>query len=177
MAGQSDQQTDLTASEPRLVVIPKEEAVFWLDENGNWHNEHGRFEHKKIIDFFNRSICKDRDGFHLRQEREDFVEKVYFKYADTALFVVEVTLGAEIRLRLNTGRIKLLDPTALCVSGDRLYMRDGEDELKFSDRAMMKLADRIHEKAGRYYFVSPEGEYAIATRRSQGDGDRTKNRR
>ena len=147
------------------MVIPKEEAVFWLDENGFWHNEHGRFQHKKIIAFFNRSIRRDAHGYHLWQQREGIVEKVYFHYADTALFVVEVELGAEIILRLNTGSKRRLDPTALYIDADRLYMRAGDEELKFSDRAMMKLADLISEKNGCYAFVSGEREYAIPTRR------------
>ncbi len=41
------------------IVIPKERAVFWMDEHGNWNNEHGRFENRRIIKKFNTSICKD----------------------------------------------------------------------------------------------------------------------
>ena len=72
------------------IVISKEDAVFWLDKNGCWHNDAGKFRHKKIIDFFNRSIRKDADGFHLCQLRDNCVEKVYFPYEDTALFVFDV---------------------------------------------------------------------------------------
>ncbi|MBW1695092.1 MAG: hypothetical protein JRJ41_13325 [Deltaproteobacteria bacterium] len=62
------------------VVVPKEDAVFWLDAFGRWHNEHGTFEHKKIINFFHSSIRKDADGYYLYQKRDDsIIEKVYFK--------------------------------------------------------------------------------------------------
>jgi hypothetical protein len=37
-------------------VISKDQATFWLDRYGRWHNEHGLFEHKKIIDYFDKLI-------------------------------------------------------------------------------------------------------------------------
>ncbi len=40
-------------------VIPKEEANFWLDKNGNWYNSNRIFVNQKIIDFFN-SINPER---------------------------------------------------------------------------------------------------------------------
>ena len=30
------------------IVIPRENAVFWLDENGHWYNEGGRFKLKRL---------------------------------------------------------------------------------------------------------------------------------
>ena len=35
------------------VVIFKEEAVFWMDNQGRWHNQYGPFQHKRVIDYFN----------------------------------------------------------------------------------------------------------------------------
>ena len=52
----------------KTIVIPKENAVFRMDGNGIWHNEHGRFEHPKIINHFNRSIQKDEQGYFLSQK-------------------------------------------------------------------------------------------------------------
>ena len=49
------------------IIIPRERAVFRMDANGVWHNEHGRFEHPKTIHHFNRSIRQDDQGFFLCQ--------------------------------------------------------------------------------------------------------------
>ena len=69
------------------IIIPKERAIFWLNANGRWHNAHGEFQHKKIIDYFHSSIQKDEKGYYLFQERGNLREKVYFQrrgyYADT----------------------------------------------------------------------------------------------
>ena len=47
----------------REIVIQKEDAVFRLDGNGRWHNQHGPFQHKKVIDYFHTCINKDKHGF------------------------------------------------------------------------------------------------------------------
>ncbi len=58
-----------------------------MDANGIWHNEHGRFEHPKIINHFNRSIQKDDLGYFLSQMIDEAKEeKVYFPYEETAVF-------------------------------------------------------------------------------------------
>ncbi|MBW1899855.1 MAG: hypothetical protein JRI61_12485, partial [Deltaproteobacteria bacterium] len=87
-----------------VLVIPKEKAVFWMYANGRWCNEFGKFEKKKIIDYFNRSINSDEDGYFVCQEKEGFVEKVYFRYMDTVLFVFDVRFRDPIELVLNTGK-------------------------------------------------------------------------
>ena len=91
-------------NKPAAVVIPKEEAVFWMDGNGCWRNAHGRFRHKKVIDYFHASISRDDDGYFVSQVRDGIVEKVYFRYEATALFVFDVIPGEEVDLVLNTGR-------------------------------------------------------------------------
>ena len=83
------------------IIIPKEDAVFWMDENGRWHNEHGSFQHPKVVGYFHTSIRKDKDGYFLSQEHDDFSEKVYFRYAETPLFVFDVIRGEDILLVLN----------------------------------------------------------------------------
>ncbi|PIE62260.1 MAG: MFS transporter permease, partial [Desulfobacterales bacterium] len=80
------------------VIIPKEKAVFWMNGDGVWHNEHGPFEHPKIIRHFHNSIHKDENGYYLCQEREDVREKVYFPYEDTAIFVFQVIPGNPLQL-------------------------------------------------------------------------------
>ncbi len=127
----------------REVVVSSEDAVFWMDGRGVWRNRHGRFENPRIIAYFNRSIRRDAGGYHLFQEREGVREKVYFRYAETPLFVVEVTSEPEPVLHLNTGDRIDLDPKGLFVMDDVLFMTAGEDLLKFTDRAMMRLAGRL----------------------------------
>jgi hypothetical protein len=145
------------------VVIPKEQAVFRLDGNGNWCNRHGRFRHKKIVDFFHAAIRKDDKGFHLCQERNGLLEKVYFPYEDTALFVFEVIDdGAQVTLVLNTGARLPLEPQRLSVAGDSLYtLHDGE-RVKFTERCLMKLADRLAFENDGYYLRAGGRKHRIA---------------
>ena len=63
-----------------------------MDGQGVWHNRHGRFRRKKIIDHFNAAIGHDDGGFYVCQERGDILEKVYFSCEDTAYFAVSVDL-------------------------------------------------------------------------------------
>ena len=145
----------------REVVVTRAEAVFWLDENGCWCNRHGKFEHKKIIDYFHRAIRRDRDGYYLVQEHDTIREKVYFRYVDAALFAIDVILGAAPELILNTRRRMPLDPAALFVQADRLYMQHGDERIKFSPRAMLKVADLIEEGDRGMVFVLAGQRYPI----------------
>jgi hypothetical protein len=124
----------------KQVVIPKEKAVFWLDKNGFWHNEEGKFEHRRIINYFHRCIRKDQQGYHLAQEHRDYKEKVYFPYEDTALFVFDVIKHDDITLVLNTKKRIKLKPRKLFIKGDSLYMDAGDDRIKFSEQALIRVA-------------------------------------
>lgn len=127
------------------VVIPKENAVFWMDDQGRWHNRHGRFEHKRIIAYFNRSIRHDADGYYITQVRGAIREKVYFPFDDTPLFVFRVIAGDPLQLVLNTGQTLPLDPKRLFVRADQLYQRQEEEVIKFSERTLMDLAPYLEE--------------------------------
>jgi hypothetical protein len=147
------------------VVIPKENAVFWMDHQGSWHNRHGRFEHKRIIDYFNRSIHYDENGYFITQIRDQIREKVYFTYADTALFVSRIIEGDPLLLELNTGQTLPIDPLQLFVKTDQLYQRQGEQVIKFSERTLMDLAPYLEEtsdgltiRMGGKHFPVPEIE-------------------
>jgi hypothetical protein len=143
------------------VIIPRERAVFWMDAHGRWHNAHGPFENPKIISYFNANIHRDADGYYLSQELNGHIEKVYFPYQDTALFIVDLGGESKEELILNTGAHLPLDPDRLAMRGDDLYqLRDGE-QLKFTERALLKLADRIETSGGRYYFCAEEGRHPI----------------
>lgn len=144
-------ENDHQPSEPSLteIVIPKENAVFWMDDQGRWHNRHGRFEHKRIIDHFNQAIRRDRDGYYVTQIRGDIREKVYFAFGDTPIFVNRVITGEPIQLTLNIGVTIELDPSRLFVHRDQLYQRRNDERIKFADRALLAMAPYLEE--------SPEG--------------------
>ena len=158
----------LTKKEQKEFVVPKEEAVFWLDAYGRWHNKHGLFEHKKIINYFHSSIRKDADGYYLFQKHSDNAqEKIYFKYEDTALFVFDIKTeddSGKIRLILNTKDEIPLDPETLFVQNDNLYMEHAGHRIKFIDRAMMKLAHRLKFDQHRYYLELNDRTYDIPIR-------------
>ena len=122
-------------------IIPKEEAVFWLDKNGYWRNRHGKFRNPKINAHFHSCIQKDEQGYCLAQDHPEFREKVYFPYEDTALFVFDVQeKGQDVILKLNTGREVLLPPDKLFIHNDHLYMDLDGERVKFSERALIALS-------------------------------------
>lgn len=127
------------------VVIPRENAVFWMDDQGRWCNCHGRFEHRRIIDYFNKAIERDENGYFVTQVRGDIREKVYFPHGETPLFVVQVAAWEPPQLTLNTGRLLPLDPHRLFVHADRLYLRMGDEIARFNDRALMAMMPYLDE--------------------------------
>jgi hypothetical protein len=138
-------------SEGKQIIIPKEKAVFRLDKNGIWHNEHGKFEHPKIISYFHKSIRKDDQGYHVFQIRDGYEEKVYFPYEDTALFVFD--LKGTDTLVLNTTDTLALDPAQLFTRNDNLYVQTPEHCIKFGQRALMKISRLLVEKQDRLFLV------------------------
>jgi len=137
-------------SEKKTIIIPREKAVFWLDKNGIWHNEHGKFEHPKIIRHFNRSIQKDASGYFLSQVMDGLEEKVYFPHEDTAFFVVNIALDKEFKLTLNTLDTMPLDPAQLFTKDDSLYLQTPEHCIKFSQNALVKLSRYMEEIDGKF---------------------------
>ena len=142
-------------------VISKEDAVFWLDKNGYWHNKHGKFQHKKIIDYFHSAIKKDRDGYYLSQVRDNFIEKVYFRHEDGALFVFDVIKADDVVLVLNTKRQVKLKPRKLFVNDDSLYMTEGDEIIKFTEQGLMKISDLLEYEDDRYFIRVKGRRYAI----------------
>jgi len=139
------------------IVIPKEAAVFFLDKHGFWrHKEQGKFEHKKIINYFHSRIRKDENGYHLAQRLGNRIEKVYFYFEDTALFVFDVIKGEKIFLMLNTQKMVPLRPRNLFVNDDSLYMRSGEHRIKFTDHSLIRISDLL-DFEGDEYFITVKG--------------------
>jgi hypothetical protein len=149
---------------PAEIVITKENAVFRLDANGCWHNESGRFRNKKIIDFFHASIRKDDGGYFLFQDRDNFTEKVYFPYEDTALFVFDVILSDPITLVLNTGERSSLEPQKLYTQNDGLYVTSGEHRVKFTERSLMAISGLMTFEDENYFIRQAGQRYLIAKR-------------
>ena len=138
------------AADGAEFVIPKEQAVFWMDAQGRWHNQHGPFQHKKIIDHFNAAIQKDENGYFVGQLHGDRLEKVYFRYVETALFAVDLQWQQPVKIILNTGAEIELAPEKLFVRGDQLYQRHEDEIIKFSERAMMQLSKKMDRCDGGY---------------------------
>nr|WP_319494871.1 MFS transporter permease [uncultured Desulfobacter sp.] len=127
-------------------IIPKEEAVFWMDQDGTWHNEHGKLEHPKIIKYFNQSIGKDDQGYFLSQILNDVEEKVYFPYEETAVFVVDLVKKENgIMLILNTLGTIALDPDALYTKSDALFMETDANLIKFTQNALARMSSFLEE--------------------------------
>ena len=127
-------------------IIPKDQAVFRMDKDGTWHNEHGKLEHPKIIKYFNQSIQKDDQGYFLCQTLNDVEEKVYFPYEDTAIFVVDLAKNAAgIELTLNTLDTIPLDPEALYIQEDALFMETDAHLVKFTQKALAQMTSFLKE--------------------------------
>ena len=143
------------------IVIAKDQAVFWLDKNGRWHNEHGEFQHKKIIAYFHASIHKDENGYFLFQQSENFEEKVYFHYEDTALFAVDLIKEKDITLLLNTKRRVKLKPKKLWIRDDSLYMQTSDGDIKFIERGLMKISELLEFTNEQYFIRVKDRRYRI----------------
>lgn len=145
----------------REVVIPKDQAVFFLDGRGRWHGQEGEFLHRKIIEHFHASIRKDKQGFHLMQRHRHFREKVYFPYEDTPLFVFDVVAGETIELVLNTRKRMKLMPRKLFIRNDDLYVRLGEDWAKFTEHALIRLSPLLEFEEDRAFIKVKGRRYKI----------------
>ncbi len=142
-------------------VIPKEDAVFWLDKNGCWCNANGKFEHKKIIDYFHSCIKRDRRGYYLSQTNANHKEKVYFPHEGQALFVFDVIRQDDVTLVLNTKKHVMLRPENLFTKDDSLYMRLGDETIKFAENGLIKIAPLLEEEEGRFYIRIKNRRYKI----------------
>jgi len=142
-------------------IISKKDAVFWMDDNGRWHNQHGEFEHNKVIAYFNRSIGHDANGYFVSQSQGDVIEKVYFRYQETALFAVDIITNDDILLRLNTGKQVILNPENLFIRNDSLFMYLEDQLIKFTGPSMIKLSDRLDDTNGQFTIHLKGVHYAI----------------
>lgn len=145
----------------KQIIVSKEDAVFWMDKNGNWNNEHGKFEHPKIIKYFNSSIKKDESGYYVHQVTDEYEEKVYFSYEDTALFVVDVKEDEDIIFILNNNTTIKLGSGQLFIKEDSLYFQIPEHRIKFSSRALLKISRFMEERNGQLSFTIHGRNYPV----------------
>ena len=146
----------------KLIIISKEEAVFRMDKNGAWHNQHGKFEHPRIIRYFNSAIKKDENGYYVHQATGECEEKVYFPYEDTAVFVVDIIMkGPDISLILNTTDRTSLEEGELVMASDNLYLLTPDHRIKFSSHALVKISKFIEEKNEKFSILINEKTYLI----------------
>ena len=153
------------AKKRQQIVIPKEKAVFWLDKNGHWHNENGKFQHKRIIDYFHSCIKRDRHGYYLVQANDNYQEKVYFYYEDQALFVIDMIQDNDITLVLNTKRRVTLKPKKLFIKGDSLYMHMEDEIIKFSEHGLMKIANLLEDENDQLYIRFKNRRFSISNKK------------
>lgn len=150
---------------PQTVVIPKEQAVFWLDSEGWWRNAGGKFRKKKIIDYFHKSIGRDENGYFLIHDKGEKWEKIYFPYEDTALFVFDIREDKQetgnVVLILNTGRKIPLVPENLWIRNDSLYITRENEKIKFAERALMKISKLITEDKNGRLAIKTGGRFHV----------------
>lgn len=146
------------------VVIPKEKAVFWMDGRGRWCNRHGKFERKKVIDYFNAAIDRDDSGFFVVHEKEDRIEKVYFRCEDTALFARDIKPGSPPKLKLNTGKQINLACNNLYIQNDSLFMALDRDCVKFTELCLLKVSRMMEYEGENCYIRSENTRYPIPDR-------------
>ena len=149
------------STKPFEIVIRPENAVFRLDCRGRWCNVHGVFRNRKIIDYFHSAIRRDEDGYFVCQKTDNVTEKVYFAYEDTALFVFDVIISESAILVLNTKEEISLSPENLFIANDSLYLRRGDERIKFTERALLKLADVLEFTDGTYHLRLATGRFRI----------------
>ncbi len=90
------------------------------------------------------------NGYYLEQEHEHFLEKVYFPYEDTPLFVFRIIKRDGLVLCLNTGEKIKLDPEKLLTRNDTLYIQNHGDLIKLNANAMLSLADYMDDVDDQY---------------------------
>ena len=146
-----------------VMIIPKEKAVFRLDKNGVWHIGDEKFTNQKIINYFHSVIKKDKDGYFLEQEHKHFIEKVYFSYEDTPLFVFRIIERDGLILCLNTGENIKLDPEKLLIKNDNLYIQNAVDLIKLNASAMLSLSNYMDEVDDQYV-INIDGEIHLIPR-------------
>lgn len=148
----------------QVVTVPKEAAVFWMDKDGFWNNDGGRFELKKIIRRFNASISRDAAGYYVTQINGKRREKVYFFHEDTALFAIDIQKKPPGSMRLNTGKRIPFLPEKIYKTEENLYTVHQGEWIKFSERSLLKLVPLIDMETDPWILHWERRTYVVSDR-------------
>jgi hypothetical protein len=77
------------------------------------------------------------------------------------LFAVDLIKDEDITLILNTKRQIKLKPKNLFTRNDNLYMRLGQETIKFSERGLMKISDLLEFRDEQYFIKVKNRRYRI----------------
>lgn len=126
-----------------------------LDKNGEWWHNDTPFTNKKIIDFFNRSICRTSEGTYVLQY-DRYIFPIIVE--DAPVFVTGVRFDGfaqceRIFLNLSTGQVEELNIESLVYRNSTLYcmIGDGSFMAKFKRSPAFHILDRLDESNGHYF--------------------------
>jgi hypothetical protein len=74
---------------------------------------------------------------------------------------VDLIKDNDITLILNTQKQVELKPRNLFIRGDNLYMRIGEETIKFAERGLMKISDLLEYDNDQYFIRVKNRRYKI----------------
>lgn len=138
-----------------LLEAEKLEDEIILDKNGKWWHNGEPFSNKKIIDFFNQSICLTVEGTYVLQ----YDRYVYpITVEDVPVFITGARFEGfaqfeKVYINLSTGKEEELDVSTLVYKNNTLYCRvgDGTFEAKFHRSPAFHILDRLDESNGHYF--------------------------
>ncbi len=151
----SEQIVEVTDYLRQILESENPEDVIILDKNGRWWHNGEPFKNRKIIDFFNQSICITTEGtFVLQYDRYIFPITV----EDVPVFITGARFEGfaefeKIFINLSTGKEEELDISTLVYKNNTLYCNvgDGTFTAKFHRSPAFHVLDRLDESNGHYF--------------------------
>lgn len=145
-----------------IIEISKEDATFFMDEKCRWCNEGGPISKKSIINYLNRSIESDKKGYYVTHILGNIKEKVYFRYADTALLVTDFKIHkSALQALLNNRRALMIHPENLFIRNDQLYAQQEGHRIKFSEKALVKLSPYLEDQKNELILKLTSSRFTI----------------
>jgi hypothetical protein len=74
---------------------------------------------------------------------------------------VDLIIDKDITLILNTKKQIKLKPRSLFIRDDNLYMRMGQETIKFAERGLMKISDLLEFRDEQYFIKVKNRSYRI----------------
>lgn len=127
-----------------------------LDSEGNWFHNGVMFTNERIIDFFNKSISKTKDGQYVIHYG-NFVYPIVVE--DVPFFITGVRFEGfgefeSVYITIRSRGEELLDPETLYVGNQNaLYCRvyNGEFPAKFLHSPSFQILERLEESDDVFY--------------------------